>query len=103
MASIRAATPTASPSTLNSIRPGVPRLPATTVPVFTPTRMPKRRSAGRPRFICSTRASIPKAQRIARAAPSAMGTGAPKTAMIASPTNLSKVPCCSKTASDIEP
>jgi hypothetical protein len=103
MASSRAAVLTVSPSTLNSVRPGGPKLPATTVPVWTPTRIAKRRSAGRARLDCSTRSSMRKAQRSARVAPSAMGMGAPKTATTESPTNLSSVPCCSKTAWDIVP
>src|SRR3989454_7816086 len=63
-------------------------------------------SSGRPSafhflFIFSSASSCPRPHFIARSASSSWGMGAPHSAMIASPMNLSNVPPCSNTISTI--
>ena len=94
---------TASPITVYSSRRSDPMLPANTSPKLIPMPMP---SSGRPSlfhlaFIFSSSASWSTAQLIARSASSSCAIGAPHSAMIASPMNLSSVPECSNTISTI--
>ena len=75
--------------------------PATTSPVCRPipARISGRPRARKPSFISARRARISSAALIAFSGSPARGTGAPKTAMIASPMNLSTTPSCDITLS----
>src|SRR5207248_5007536 len=86
----RAAVFTVSPMTVYS---NAACTPATTSPVFNPTRSPS--GAPPPRSSSSTRRTarcIDSAARTARSASSSCATGAPKTAMMPSPVSLSTCP-----------
>src|SRR2546421_1218903 len=86
----RAAVLTVSPMTVYS---SAACTPATTSPVFRPTRSPS--GAPPPRSSSSTRRTarcIDSAARTARSASSSCATGAPNTAMIPSPVSLSTCP-----------
>ena len=94
----RAAVFTVSPTTVYSRAAWTP---ATTSPVFSPTRSPS--GAPPPRSSSSTRRTarcIDSAARTARSASSSCATGAPKTAMMPSPVSLSTCPPTSVTASE---
>src|SRR2546423_9252449 len=86
----RAAVLTVSPMTVYS---SAAWTPATTSPVFSPTRSPS--GAPPPRSSSSTRRTarcIDSAARTARSASSSCATGAPKTAMMPSPVSLATCP-----------
>ena len=84
----REATFTVSPTTVYAS----PTAPASTSPVFTPTRSWKSTPAGSPALISAIAACIPSPARTARSASSSWATGAPNSAMTLSPMYLSTVP-----------
>jgi hypothetical protein len=69
-----------------------PTAPASTSPVFTPTRSAKCAPSGRPAFTSVMAACMPSPARTARSASSSCATGAPKIAITLSPMYLSTVP-----------
>ena len=84
----RDATFTVSPTTVYAS----PTAPASTSPVFTPTRSSKFAPEPRPALISAIASCIPSPARTARSASSSWATGAPKRAMTLSPMYLSTVP-----------
>jgi hypothetical protein len=82
---------TTSPATMLSPRSGRAPTATSASPVFTPTRT-DRSSSGRLRLISSMAWVIRRLARTARSASSSCATGAPNTAMTASPMNFSTVP-----------
>src|SRR5271165_198105 len=87
---------TASPITVSSRRPSGPTLAKSISPVFTPTRTQRPRKSS---ALSDARRWISRPVRTARAASSSCATGAPNTAISASPMTLSTdPPNCSTTS-----
>ena len=83
---------TVSPSTVYSFLLTLPISPATALPLLMPMRMRSSGPSLRSALNSSRRSRISSAARTARQAWSGMSRGAPKTAMMASPMYLSRVP-----------